>query len=128
VKHYYRIGEVSQLVGVEPHVLRYWESEFPTIRPQKSTTGQRVYSQQDVNKLLRIRELLRSQGFTIAGARRQLREAPGPAEQAAIDSLQQRPEVPNAEGRSHSKSLRRELLALRRDLLRWLEEFPDSSE
>lgn len=72
VKLYYRIGEVSQIVGVQPHVLRYWESEFRTIRPQKSNKGQRVYSRRDVEKLLRVKDLLKNQGFTIAGARKQL--------------------------------------------------------
>jgi DNA-binding transcriptional MerR regulator len=72
VKLYYRIGEVSRIVGVQPHVLRYWESEFRTIRPQKSNKGQRVYSRRDVEKLLRVKDLLKNQGFTIAGARKQL--------------------------------------------------------
>jgi DNA-binding transcriptional MerR regulator len=74
VKLYYRIGEVAGIVGVEPHVLRYWETEFPTIRPQKSRSGQRVYSRRDVDKLLRVKELLYAQRFTIAGARQRLRD------------------------------------------------------
>ena len=73
-KLYFRIGEVAGLVGVEPHVLRYWEREFRTIRPSKSAKGQRVYSRRDVENLLRVRELLYGQGFTIAGARRRLRD------------------------------------------------------
>src|SRR5512147_1256353 len=73
VKLYYRIGEVAELVGVEPHVLRYWESEFPTIRPQKSRSGQRVYSRRDVETLMRVKDLLYAQRFTIAGARQRLR-------------------------------------------------------
>jgi DNA-binding transcriptional MerR regulator len=73
-KLYFRIGEVSGLVGVEPHVLRYWEREFRSIRPSKSSTGQRVYSRRDVENLMRVRELLYRQGFTIAGAKKQLRE------------------------------------------------------
>ena len=73
VKLYYRIGEVSRIVGVAPHVLRYWETEFRTIRPQKSTRGQRVYSRRDVAKLLHVKDLLRNQGFTIAGAKKRLR-------------------------------------------------------
>jgi DNA-binding transcriptional MerR regulator len=77
VKLYYRIGEVAALVGVEPHVLRYWESEFPTIRPQKSRSGQRVYSRRDVEKLLRVKDLLYAQRFTIAGARQRLRASVG---------------------------------------------------
>lgn len=89
-KLYFRIGEVASLVGVEPHVLRYWEREFRTIRPTKSARGQRVYSRRDVETLMRVRELLYSEGFTIAGARKKLlrpdvaakaevAEAPAPA-------------------------------------------------
>jgi DNA-binding transcriptional MerR regulator len=81
VKLYYRIGEVSDIVGVEPHVLRYWETEFRSIRPQKSRKGQRIYSRKDVEKLLTVKDLLYSHGFTIAGARKKLRE--GGAEPAA---------------------------------------------
>src|SRR3954470_17947779 len=74
VKLYYRIGEVSEIVGVQPHVLRYWETEFRTIRPQKSHKGQRVYSRRDVEKLLKVKDLLKNQGFTIAGAKKKLRD------------------------------------------------------
>jgi DNA-binding transcriptional MerR regulator len=74
VKLYYRIGEVSDLVGVEPHVHRYWETEFRSIRPQKSRKGQRIYSRRDVDRLLKVKDLLYTHGFTIAGARRRLRE------------------------------------------------------
>ena len=73
-KLYFRIGEVAGLVGVEPHVLRYWEREFRSIRPSKSAKGQRVYSRRDVENLMRVRELLYGRGFTIAGAKKQLRE------------------------------------------------------
>lgn len=75
VKLYYRIGEVAQAVGVQPHVLRYWESEFGSIRPQKSARGQRVYSHKDLEKLLRVKQLLHAEGYTIAGAKKKLREA-----------------------------------------------------
>jgi DNA-binding transcriptional MerR regulator len=71
-KLYFRIGEVAELVGVEPHVLRYWEREFRTIRPTKSAKGQRVYSRRDVENLMRVRELLYREGFTIAGAKKKL--------------------------------------------------------
>ena len=64
-KLYFRIGEVAELVGVEPHVLRYWEREFRTIRPTKSAKGQRVYSRRDVENLMRVRDLLYADGFTI---------------------------------------------------------------
>lgn len=87
VKLYYRIGEVAQIVGVQPHVLRYWETEFRTIRPQKSGKGQRVYSRKDVEKLLRVKDLLKNQGFTIAGAKKKLREPGEVAEASAAPSL-----------------------------------------
>jgi len=72
-KLFYRIGEVAAIVGVEPHVLRYWETEFRSIRPQKSRKGQRIYSRRDVEKLVRVKDLLYGQGYTIAGARKRLR-------------------------------------------------------
>src|SRR3954471_25075830 len=73
-KLYFRIGEVAGLVGVEPHVLRYWEREFRSIRPTKSAKGQRVYSRRDVENLMRVRELLYAEGFTIAGAKKKLQK------------------------------------------------------
>jgi DNA-binding transcriptional MerR regulator len=73
-KLYFKIGEVAEIVGVAPHVLRYWETEFATLRPQKSRTQQRVYRRRDVATLLRIKRLLYVEKFTIAGARKQLRE------------------------------------------------------
>jgi len=73
-KLYYRIGEVAGIVGVEPHVLRYWETEFRSVRPQKSAKGQRICSRRDVETLLKVRELLYAHRFTIAGAKRKLRE------------------------------------------------------
>src|SRR5262245_37666896 len=83
-KLYFRIGEVAGIVGVEPHVLRYWEREFRSIRPTKSARGQRVYSRRDVENLLRVRELLYTQGFTTAGARKQL-QRPGAPDAGAVD-------------------------------------------
>ena len=73
-KQYFRIGEVARLAGVKTHVLRFWESEFRSLRPSKTTTNQRVYSRRDVGLVLRIRDLLYDQGYTIAGARRHLGE------------------------------------------------------
>ena len=70
-KLFFRIGEAAELVGVEPHVLRYWESEF-RLRPQRSASGQRMYKRKDIAKFVRIRRLLHDEGFTIAGARRAL--------------------------------------------------------
>jgi DNA-binding transcriptional MerR regulator len=73
-KKYFRIGEVSELVGVEAYVLRYWESEFPVIKPVKSSSGHRVYSRKDVENLNRIRHLLHEEKFSIKGARKKLLE------------------------------------------------------
>ncbi len=82
-KLYYRIGEVAGIVGVEPHVLRYWETEFRSVRPQKSARGQRIYSRRDVDTLLKVKELLYGHRFTIAGAKQKLREG-GPIEPAPV--------------------------------------------
>src|SRR3984957_5773807 len=71
-KLFFRIGEVSQIVGVEAYVLRYWESEFPGLSPRKSSSGQRMFRRKDVELLLRIKHLLYSQKFTIEGARKAL--------------------------------------------------------
>jgi DNA-binding transcriptional MerR regulator len=79
-KLFFRIGEVAGLVGVEPHVLRYWEREFRSIRPTKSAKGQRVYSRKDVENLLRVRDLLYRDGFTIAGAKKKLLRGEGEPE------------------------------------------------
>jgi DNA-binding transcriptional MerR regulator len=87
-KLFFRIGEVAGLVGVEPHVLRYWEREFRSIRPTKSAKGQRVYSRKDVENLIRVRELLYRDGFTIAGAKKKLQrptDEPDAATEKEID-------------------------------------------
>ena len=70
----YRIGEVSRLAELKPFVLRYWETEFPMLEPVKSPSGHRMYRQEDVDMVLKIKRLLYDEGFTIAGARRHLRE------------------------------------------------------
>src|SRR5207244_750440 len=72
-KLYFRIGEVSRLCGLPSYVLRFWETEFPQLKPTKSGTGQRMYRRPDVESVLRIKELLYNQGFTIPGARQQLK-------------------------------------------------------
>jgi DNA-binding transcriptional MerR regulator len=73
-KRYYRIGEVSRLTAIKPYVLRYWESEFRWMAPQKSRSKQRLYRQRDVEIILLIKKLLYEQRYTIAGARQKLRE------------------------------------------------------
>ncbi len=73
-KLFFRIGEVCDLIKVQPHVLRYWETEFPMLAPQKNRAGQRVYRRKDVEMVLRIRDLLYEEKFTIAGAKKRLLE------------------------------------------------------
>src|SRR6202008_4549331 len=78
-KLFFKIGEVCELVEVQAHVLRYWESEFPMLQPQKNRAGQRTYRRKDVEMALRIKELLYDEGFTIAGAKRKLAGESGAA-------------------------------------------------
>lgn len=76
-KQYFRIGEVAEIADVESYVLRFWETEFDTLKPSKSKSNQRRYSRKDVELVLRIRDLLYEECFTIPGARRQLRRKKG---------------------------------------------------
>lgn len=71
---FFKIGEAARLCALKPYVLRYWETEFHSIRPQKTRSGQRLYRRQDIETILRIRDLLYEQRFTIEGARTRLRE------------------------------------------------------
>ncbi len=73
-KKYFRIGEVSRIIGVEPYVLRYWESEFPQIRPLRADTNQRTYQRKDLEIILEIKRLLYEEKLTIEGARQKLRK------------------------------------------------------
>jgi DNA-binding transcriptional MerR regulator len=88
-KLFFRIGEIAELVGVEPHVLRYWESEF-RIRPQRSSSGQRMYRRKDLAKFLRIKKLLHEEGYTIAGARKSLADPGVDEARAAVDDTRVR--------------------------------------
>ena len=87
-KLYYRIGEVEAMTGVAAYVLRYWESEFKLLRPKKNPAGQRIYRRRDIETVLRIKQLLYDEGFTIAGAKKRLEaelqaRSPTPQSQAA---------------------------------------------
>jgi DNA-binding transcriptional MerR regulator len=88
-KRYFTIGEVSDLCGVKPHVLRYWEQEFTQLKPVKRRGNRRYYQHHEVLLVRRIRELLYSQGFTISGARNRLDDAPEPssAQQMTTENL-----------------------------------------
>jgi len=69
-KLFYKIGEVSEIAKIEPYVLRYWESEFPFLKPRKGSNGQRIYTRRDVEIVLQIKNLLYNEGYTIAGVRK----------------------------------------------------------
>jgi DNA-binding transcriptional MerR regulator len=86
-RRYHSIRETSERVGVKPHVLRYWETQFGMLRPRKNRAGNRMYRAEDIRTLLRIKELLYERRFTIAGARRHLLEARRAAPAAAAPSV-----------------------------------------
>ena len=79
-KRYFKIGEVSRLTGLEPHVIRYWEGEFPQLKPTRAGSPQRLYTRRDLDLLLAIQKLLYEEKYTIAGARKKLTQAPPQAD------------------------------------------------
>src|SRR4030043_1569381 len=90
---YYRIGEVSRITGLKPYVLRYWESEFKVIRPHKEGSLQRLYRRKDLDLILKIKKLLYEEGFTIAGAKKKIRDL----ERSEGRQMKSKPEI----GRAH---------------------------
>ena len=111
-KDAYRIGEVASLTHIEPYVLRYWESEFPVLRPGKSPHGQRLYRPADIETILIIKRLLYEEGFTIAGARKQIETSNGTPQLSIPPApLVAPPAAPVA---------REQLLAVRAELVRLL--------
>lgn len=112
-KRYFAIGEVSELCAVKPHVLRYWEQEFPQLKPVKRRGNRRYYQHDDVQMIRRIRSLLYEQGFTIGGARQRLREMPKATVMRAPAPVPTAP-VPMLKGKfskSELKQMRSELEA-----------------
>jgi DNA-binding transcriptional MerR regulator len=99
-KLYFRIGEVSELADTQPYVLRYWETEFPSLKPVKSPSGHRLYRRQDVEMVLEIKRLLYEEGFTIEGARKCLAGSPHPAAE---------PKRRGSSGSAELKAIKREL-------------------
>jgi DNA-binding transcriptional MerR regulator len=83
-KLYFRIGEVAKLCRLPAYVLRFWESEFPQLKPTKGSTGQRMYRRKDVETVLHIKKLLYEEGFTIAGARQHLKDQKGDKTQSVL--------------------------------------------
>ncbi len=111
----YRIGEVSRIAELKPFVLRYWETEFPMLQPVKSPRGHRMYRQEDVDLVLKIKRLLYDEGFTIAGARRHLRELPGNGAHSEFSSMET---VAHGVADLPAARLNRKLLLDLRDTLR----------
>jgi DNA-binding transcriptional MerR regulator len=110
-KLYYKIGEVCEIIGVPAHVLRYWETEFPTLTPPKNRGGQRTYRPADIELLLRIRKLLYEEGFTIAGARKRLgaRKPPAGPESARPARETEGAELPRVQADEPLGKVRKEL-------------------
>jgi DNA-binding transcriptional MerR regulator len=116
-KEFYRIGDVARITNLKPFVLRYWETEFPMLEPMKTPAGHRLYRQEDLELVLRIKRLLYDEGFTIAGARRHLREQSGAPESDA--SAHSASSVPPPEASAGAaQMLSRKLLLDMRDSLR----------
>ncbi len=115
-KLYFRIGEVAQLVGVDSHVLRYWESEFK-MKPHRSSSGQRLYRKQDLSAFLRIKHLLHDEGYTIAGARKVL--AGGSRTTQGVDPARIQEALRHIEQlRADLSSFREEISRGRRDMVK----------
>src|SRR6185436_10987690 len=95
----YKIGEVCRMADVQPYVLRYWETEFPQLAPNKSGGGQRLYSKAEIDTILRIKQLLYSEGFTIAGAKKKLEQeaVEPPPPEAAPAPAKARPAKPRGD-------------------------------
>lgn len=121
-KLFFKIGEVCEITDTQPYVLRYWESEFPALAPAKNSSGQRIYRRRDIETVLRIKQLLYEEGFTIAGAKKRLEaemagrvETPlPPAEAGAIPSA---PEVGGSDRVAALRQVREQL----REILTLLE-------
>lgn len=88
-RRYFRIGEASRIIGVEPYVLRYWESEFSQVRPRRADSRQRTYQKKDLEALLRIKELLYEEKMTIEGARKRLKQEKNMAPEASRPHLKE---------------------------------------
>ncbi len=120
-KLYFSISEVSDMTGVKAHVLRYWESEFPDLRPKKNRAGNRSYREKDIRMVMTIRDLLYKQGFTIQGARMQIRtrreESSEAAPAATLDfPAQAAMQVDDDKARALLRTMKRELSELRKRL------------
>ena len=115
-KLFFKIGEVADIVGVKPHALRYWETEFPALRPKKTRGAHRQYSRKDVELAMLIRQLLHDEGYTIPGARKRIRDL----------GRHQRNSPPEPRA-AREVALRAELLGLREQLVDLLQQLSDDA-
>ncbi len=115
-KLFFKIGEVADIVGVKPHALRYWETEFPALRPKKTRGAHRQYSRKDVELAMLIRQLLHDEGYTIPGARKRIRDL----------GRHQRSSPPEPRA-AREVALRAELLGLRQQLVELLDQLHDAA-
>jgi DNA-binding transcriptional MerR regulator len=106
-KLYYKIGEVAEILELKTHVLRFWETEFQQLKPVKSSTNQRLYRREDVETALLIKDLLYQRGFTISGARQQLK----------ADAQKKIPQVDNATAQQVLKDIKEDIQRIRRRLV-----------
>lgn len=119
-KLYFSIGDICRLLNLEPHVLRFWEKEFPTLSPSKGANGRRMYRRRDVEMVIVIKRLLYEQGFTIAGARKVLAEkkagalavSPSPARAASPQAVLSSPTRPSGADPDVLKQLKSDLLSI----------------
>ena len=106
-KLFFKIGEVCEITDTQPYVLRYWESEFPALAPAKNSSGQRIYRRRDIETILRIKQLLYEEGFTIAGAKKKLESEPPPrAETTPSATVRLSPRIGPAPARSCPRARR----------------------
>lgn len=111
---YYRIGEISRITGLKPHVLRYWESEFKVIKPYKGGSLQRLYRKRDLDLILKIKKLLYEEGFTIAGAKKKIRDLE--RKESRPTELRLIGKRPNGKDRELLIAIREELMGIRKML------------
>ena len=115
-KLFFKIGEVCEITDTQPYVLRYWESEFPALAPAKNSSGQRIYRRRDIETVLRIKQLLYEEGFTIAGAKKRLEselagrvDTPIPKEVQEAAAAATVGDTPDNIGRSALRQVREQL-------------------
>ena len=127
-KLFFKIGEVCEITDTQPYVLRYWESEFPALAPAKNSSGQRIYRRRDIETILRIKQLLYEEGFTIAGAKKRLEaelagKADTPSSLAALppDTAPVEPAVASVDGDASTRAALKEVREQLREILTVLE-------